>query len=301
MTTSKKRKETIETVARWIFYVVVAIFLFFPFYYMVSRSIMDPDVVSERPVVVFPGWKDLNLHHWQMVLSGRNPNNGEVLDDNYIKYLFNSLKIVGFNIVAVPLSASFVAFGFAKCNFTGKKTLFAIMLSTILLPGTIVQIPLYVQYKNLGMLNTYLPLMLPNLFGGGAMTVFLINQFMRGIPKELDEAAMIDGASAFRRYWQIVLPNCSSVLIFIIIGAFVGNWGDFYGPMIYMTVDNKEKYTLAYAVFKNFSNQGESYASVEATGMRSAVGAMMSIPPLILFVCFQRNMVEGIVMTGIKG
>jgi multiple sugar transport system permease protein len=300
MTMSKKQKETAKTVGLWVFYIAVAVFLFFPFYYMVSRSIMVPERTAERPIIVVPGFKDLSLELWRMVLSGKGPD-GKILDDNYFAYLLNSLKIVGFNIVAVPAAASFVAFGFAKCDFVGKKTVFAIMLATILLPGTIVQIPLYVQYKNLNMLNTYLPLMLPNLFGGGAMNVFLINQFMRGIPHELDEAAEIDGASAFRRYWQIVLPNCTSVLIFIIINTFVGNWGDFYGPMIYMTADSKEKYTLAYAVFKNFSNTGNAYVSPTVEGMRSAVGTLMSIPPLILFFCFQRNMVEGIVMTGIKG
>ncbi|MBP5308523.1 MAG: carbohydrate ABC transporter permease [Clostridia bacterium] len=248
---------------------------------------------AERPIVLIP--TDITFGMWRSIFSGEDSGNSLP----YIKFLFNTMKIVVFNIIFIPLSASFVAFGFAKCKFVGKNVLFAIMLSTILLPATIVQVPLYVLYGDLHLLNTYWPLMLPCVFGGGAMRIFLIRQFMLGIPKELDEAAEIDGAGYFRRYLQITLPNCFAVLIFIIVEVFVSNWGDYYGPMIYMSIAKEEKYTLAYAVFLRFQNSNGIHA--EDVGMRAAVGTLMSFPPLILFFCFQRNMIEGVVMSGIKG
>ena len=292
------RRRSIKTVSKigiWVYYVLLAVFLFFPFYYMLTRSVMTARQAALRPIVLIP--TDFTLEYWKTVFSGSAGDAGKATP--YIKYLFNTLKIVMFNIVMVPLSASFVAFGFAKCKFAGKNIVFAIMLSTIMLPATIVQVPLYVLYGDLHLLNTYWPLMLPCMFGGGAMNVFLIRQFMLGIPKELDEAAEIDGAGYFRRYLQITLPNCFAVLIFIIVGVFVANWGDYYGPMIYMSVVDEEKNTLAYSVFVRFQSSNGLHAGDE--GMRAAVGTLMSFPPLILFFLFQRNMVEGVVMSGIKG
>ncbi|MBQ7163855.1 MAG: carbohydrate ABC transporter permease [Clostridia bacterium] len=287
--------KTAKTVLKWCFYVVVAVFFFFPFYYMLTRSVMSVRQSAARPIVLIP--TDLTLDMWRAVFSGEDAYSDHAVP--YVKFLFNTLKIVVFNIIAVPLSASFVAFGFAKCKFAGKNIIFAVMLSTILLPATIVQVPLYVLFGDLHILNTYWPLMIPNVFGGGAMRIFLIRQFMMGIPKELDEAAEIDGAGYFRRYLQITLPNCTAVLIFIIVEVFVANWGDYYGPMIYMSIAEENKFTLAYAVFLRFQKSVIPRPGDE--GIRAAVGTLMALPPLILFFCFQRNMVEGVVMSGIKG
>ena len=292
---SVKRKNTINTVLRWCLYVVITTFMFFPFYFMVTRSVMTMAQSAERPVVIFP--TDFSLDLWKAVFTGSDFSSDQTTP--YLTFLLNTMYIVLFNVIAVPLSASFVAFGFAKCTFYGKKILFAIMLSTIMLPATIVQVPLYVLYSDMNILNTYLPLTLPNLFGGGAMRIFLIHQFMRGIPRELDEAAMIDGAGYFRRYAQITLPNCVAVLIFVIVEVFVSNWGDYYGPMVYMSVADESKFTLAYVAFLKFQKSAVPRPGDE--GMRAAIGVLMSIPPLVLFFCFQRNMVEGIVMSGIKG
>ncbi|MBP5466626.1 MAG: carbohydrate ABC transporter permease [Clostridia bacterium] len=289
------RIRTVKTVVRWCFYIVAAVFFFFPFYYMLTRSVMTVEQSAARPIKLIP--TEFTSEWWRTVFSGGEDASGGSV--SYMHSLFNTMKIVLFNIIAVPLASSFVAFGFAKCEFTGKKVLFAIMLSTIMLPGTIVQVPLYMLFGKLHILNTYWPLLLPNLFGGGAINIFLIRQFMMGIPKELDEAAEIDGAGYLRRYFQITLPNCTAVLIFIVVNVFVGNWGDYYGPMIYMSIADESQFTLAYSVFLRFQKSAVPLPGDE--GMRSAVGVLMALPPLILFFCFQRYMIEGVVMSGIKG
>ena len=267
-------------------YTVLAVILIFPFYIMLSRSFMAPEQYGAQVVPLFP--TKFTLESWKTV----------IIQNKYFRSLLNTLIIVGFNIVAVPLASSFVAYGFSKCEFYGKKFWFALMLGTLLLPGIVTQVPLYVLFSKMNMLNTYYPLTIPNLLGGGAINVFLIRQFMKTVPKELDEAAVIDGAGALRRYAQLTLPLSTAVLIFIMVGVFVGNWGDYYGPLVYMSVVDAKKYTLAYAIFRSY-NADNAYLSDE--GVMMAAGVFMSVIPLIVFFIFQRRIVEGVMITGIKG
>lgn len=174
--------------------------------------------------------------------------------------------------------------------------MFAAMLGTMMLPSAVTQLPLYIIYSKLGFLNTILPFTIPNLFGGGAVYIFLIRQFMMGIPNELENAAKIDGANAFVRYSRIVVPLCKPVLIYVMVQVFLAYWGDYYGPLVYCTSATAPK-TLALVLY-NFITDNSQGTKVNIL-MAGAV--FMSVIPTILFGIFQKQLIEGVTMGSLKG
>ena len=280
----RRISETGFLTSNYLLLTLIGIVLLFPYFYMVTRSLMSYDQLREQ----IPGFipKPLDLNGWKDAF----------ITGGYVQSTLRTMAIVSFNIVAAPLSASLVAFGFARTKFAGSRILFSMMLGTMMLPGVVTQIPLYTIFNNFGWLNTILPLTIPNLFGGGAIFIFLIRQFMRGIPKELDRAAYIDGANIFQIYWKIILPLCAPVLIFVVISVFNANWGDFYGPLMYMRKAGNE--TLAYRLFLEATSTN---VGTTKENIRMAAGTFMSIFPLILFFIFQKQLIEGVSTTGLKG
>lgn len=278
------RKKKLTNLSLFILMVTIAIVLIFPYVFMVSKSLMNSVEVINPVVQLFP----------------KKPQYTNYVDlfteSDYLKATLNSIIVVTFNIIVVPLSASLIAFSFAKLEWKGKKFMFAFMMSTMMLPGIVTQIPLYVMYSKIGWLDTLKPLMIPNLFGGGAIYIFLLRQFMRAIPKDLEEAAKIDGAGTFRIYWQIILPLCKPVLIYIVVTVFIANWGDYYGPLVFMSSSEAPR-TLPYLIFLQSTDVN---AAANMVHMRMAGSVFLTIVPIILFSIFQKHLIEGIVMTGIK-
>ena len=271
-----------------IVYVVMTVFaavFLIPYIFMFLRAFSGAEQVAQLPVRMWP-----------------KPWTGEAFialfrEGNYFKYTLQTLKIVGFNIIAIPLSSSFVAYGFSKTKFFGKKVIFTVMMSTMMLPGAVLQVPLYVLFaRYLHWTDTILPLTIPNLFGGGAIYIFLVRQYMVSIPRELEEAARLDGANPFLRYFLITLPLCVPVLIFVMITVFNSCWSDFYGPLVYIGKEGAE--TLAYAVFKDAIYK---YVSPIYVNLKMAGGLFMSIFPTILFVIFQKQLIEGVSTSALKG
>jgi len=280
-----KKNNISLTVCYYVISVVLAIVLVFPFLYMLFRSVMTTEQIMVRPVQFFP--KEITFNSYIDMFVG---------EGGYGAALLQTVKIVGFNMIAIPLSGAFVAYGFARMRFPGRNVVFAIMLSTMMIPGAVLQVPLYVMFTDFGWTETIMPLTLPNLFGGGAVYIFLIRQYMRGLPREIEEAGMIDGANPYMRFFLLILPLCVPVLIYIIVNVFNAGWGDFYGPLIYMsTTDNP---TLAFKVFNE-----AIYADVAATkeNNRMAAGVFMSILPVILFIVFQKQLIEGVAVSSLKG
>ena len=265
--------------------IVIAIILIFPYFFMVMKSLMTSEEVVNPVIKLFPN--DPQFKNYIEIFSG----------GQYLKATLNSLYVVGFNMVAVPLSASMIAFSFAKLKWRGRKFMFAFMMSTMMLPAVVTQIPLYVMYSKIGWLDTLKPLTIPNLFGGGAIYIFLLRQFMKGIPRDMEDAAKIDGANTFRFYWSIVLPLCKPVLIYIVVSVFIANWGDYYGPLVFMSSSEAPR-TLPYLIFLQAL---DANASTQMAHMRMVGGVILSIVPMILFIFFQKQLIEGIVMTGSKG
>lgn len=220
-----------------------------------------------------------------------------VMAIDFVGSLWNTMQVAIFNLIAVPLSATFIAFGFARCDFIGKNALFAFMLSTMMLPAVVTQVPLFVLYSNIGWTDTLYPMTIPNITGGGAMFIFLARSFIQSLPREIDNAAKIDGAGPFRRYFYMTLPLCKPIIIYIMVGVFNSAWGDYYGPLVWAVTDNFPT-TIAYAVFNSMEN---ATAAQQYVGIRMAAGTIMSIVPTILFFFFQKQLIEGVAMDGLKG
>lgn len=272
-------RQTVFTVLRYALLTVLALFLLFPFFVLITRSFMQDGDYS-----VLPKLGTLTVRNWHAVF----------VDNRYGKPLLLTLAIVGFNIIVMPLASSFCSYSFARTKWRGKELVFALMLATMMIPGSVLQVPLYVLFNNLGWLNTIMPFTIPNILGGGAVNIFLFRQFMRGLPIELEEAARIDGANALKRYALVTLPLCKPILIFVAVGAFNAGWSDFLSPLIYMTKESS--YTLAVAIY-----QSTVGANASAINVRMASGLFMAILPAIVFFVFQRNLIDGLTVGAVKG
>jgi multiple sugar transport system permease protein len=205
----------------------------------------------------------------------------------------NSLIVTSIAMVGEVLSASLVAYGFARFRFPGRNALFVIVLTTMMIPYPVTIVPSFILFRQLGWLNTYLPLTVPS-FLGPAFSIFLLRQFFLTINRELDDAAKLDGASELRIYWEIILPLSKPALATIAVFSFVANWNDFLNPLIYL--NDTDKYTLALGI--NFLRQARSSVTDPAVQMAGAI--LYVLPPIVLLFVAQRYFVEGIVTTGMK-
>lgn len=279
-----RTKKIISSTVLYAIMTVLAIILIFPYLFMVSKSLMTSEEVVNPQIVLIPSVPQFINYINLFTESG------------YLKATMHTCVIILFNLIAVPVSASLVAYSFAKLRWWGRSFMFAFMLSTMMLPAVVTQLPLYVIYSRIGWIDTLYPFTIPNMFGGGAIYIFLLRQFMMGIPKDMSNAARIDGASQFRIYWNIILPLCKPVLIYVMINVFISYWGDYYGPLIYMHSSDAPR-TLAYVLFLDST---EKDASLFKANMRMAGGVFMSLIPVILFAIFQNQLIDGIIMTGVK-
>ncbi|MDU7475786.1 MAG: carbohydrate ABC transporter permease [Paenibacillus macerans] len=212
----------------------------------------------------------------------------------FFTFLLNTLIILIPVLIGTVFSAALCAYGFARFRFKGKKTLFLVLLATMMLPSQVTLIPMFIMFKEAGWVDTFLPLIVPSFFGGGAFNIFLIRQFMRAIPRDLDESAFVDGANRMQIFLRIILPLSMAPLIAVAIFTFMGVWNDFQGPLIYL--NSTEKYTLALglSMFKGLYN-------VE-WNMLMAATILIMLPALIVFFVAQKYFIEGIsISSAIKG
>ncbi len=272
------------------FFGLLAAIFMFPYFLMLMKSLMTSEEVVNPQLQLFPAVPQFRNY---ILLFAESTYGG----GGYASGLFYTLVVVGSNMLIVPISASIIAFSFAKLQWKGRNFMFALMLSTIMLPAVVTQLPLYVMYTGFGWINTLYPLIIPNLFGGGAINIFLLRQFMLGIPKDMDEAAKIDGAGAFRRYAFITIPLCVPILLYVMVTVLMANWGDFYGPLIYLPSMRAPR-TLAYAIFYDSMNAN---ASTAKANLRMAGGVFMTVIPVVVFALFQKALIEGVAVTGLKG
>lgn len=208
--------------------------------------------------------------------------------------LKNTLELLVFNVVIGMLSSVIVAYGFARYNAKGKAVFFALMLSTVMLPWVVTMVPAYMLWSKVNLIGTKWPLMLPAI-GGGAFNVFMLMQFIRGIPKELDEAATIDGCSKFMILFRIVLPNCVPVLVTILVFSFNGQWADYLGPSLYLKDTDQYTVALGLLLAKNSMYTAPRWNEIMAGCV------IFTLPSIIVYAFSQRYFVRGIVMTGLKG
>lgn len=210
----------------------------------------------------------------------------------FLLFMRNSLMVAVLAVLGQILSSSLVAFGFSRMNFKGRDLLFVVLLATLMVPGQVTLIPLFSIYKSIGWMDSFLPLIVPQ-FTAGAFNVFLIRQFMIGLPRELDESAEIDGATPLRIFGSIVLPNCKPVLIVVGLFTFVAAWQDVMGPLIYLDNPDYRTVSLGLEYFRS------PYVDNRPLLMAGALLSML--PVALLFLIAQRYILAGIATTGMKG
>ncbi len=208
-------------------------------------------------------------------------------------FLRNTMFVTGMCLIGQLFSASLVAYGFARFKFTGKTALFYMLLGTMMLPGQVTMIPTFLIWRNFRLIDTFYPLIVPAYLGGGAFTIFLLRQFFMSIPRDLDEAAMIDGCSYFGIWWRIILPLSKPALTTVVIFSFLSHWDEFMGPLIYL--QSMEKYTVSIGL-RLFQDQYGAQLD-----LLMAASLIHILPCIILFFVAQRYFIKGIVMSGIKG
>lgn len=210
----------------------------------------------------------------------------------FAKFILNSFKLVFWNVIGQVFATSMVAYGFTRFRFPGKDTLFLILLGTLMIPNTITLVPQFILFARIGLVNSYLPLILP-AFAGSPYLIFLMRQYMTTIPYDLDEAAMLDGANRFQILIHVLIPLMVPALVLVTVFTFVDVWNDFLRPLVYLNDPSKFTVSIGLAFF-----QGTKFTAWE---MLMAGSLMAMLPPAILFFLTQKRLMGGIAVTGIKG
>lgn len=287
--TSRRRRSRLK-VSRLILYVVVLILcvLFgFPLFWTLMSSFKTSAEMFAYPPVIIPA--DLQ---WNNYVDALTMERVQVM-----RWFLNSTFIVVLATAGTLFSASLVAYSFARFDYRGRNLLFFITLATMMMPAQVTLIPQFVLFFKLGWINTLKPLWIPFWFGGGGFAIFLMRQFFMSLPKDLDEAALIDGASYFRIFWSILLPLCKPILATLAIITIIATWGDFLGPLIYL--NSPDKFTISVGL--HFFNGSPEVGGEPKQHLLMAVCMLSMLPMIIIFFLGQRFFVQGIVMSGIKG
>ena len=283
---AKRRKDIAFLCVKYFFLVLFSFLFIFPIYVLVINSFMpNEQIMGQRSL--WPSYFYFGTYN-------------KVFTSEYFRYLMNTLTVCVLNVSGVCIASSITAYAIAKMNFYGKNFVFACIMGIVLLPSTVISIPLYIIYSKLNWIGTLYPLWVPIWFGGGTMNIFLVRQFMRGVPKSYSEAASIDGANAFQIYSMIILPQIKPILIYLAVTGLIGNWNDFQGPLMYVR-DNQSGWTLSLALYMLFGTNASSTSVTNLPNIQMAVGVMMMIPCVIIFCFFQKEIMEGIATIGIKG
>lgn len=264
----------------YILLILLSIAMLFPFFWMVRSAFMTNREIMTTPIQWLPSHYD--LENFKKAFE-RAP---------FGKYFINSAIIVLINMVGCILSSSFIAFGFSRLRFPGRKLWFALLLSTMMIPQTVLMIPQFLIWQSVGGYNTFLPLTVPCFFGN-AFNVFLVRQFYAGIPKEYDEAALVDGASYFTIYSKILVPMAKPVLCSVGVFTFMSTWNDFMGPLLYLDKENLKTVSLA---LQNFMGQHNS-----EWNLMMALSTVITLPMIAVYFMAQRYFIEGITFSGLKG
>jgi ABC-type glycerol-3-phosphate transport system permease component len=256
------------------------VLVFFPIAWAVSTSLKNPGDIFLYPPTWIP-----NPIRWQNYVEA-------MTTADFGRYFLNTAFITVVDIVAKVMSCSLVAFSFARLRWWGRDILFMVMISTLMLPQQVTLIPQFIIYRQLGWIDTFLPLIVPNLFGGPFFT-FLLRQFFLSIPTDLDDAARIDGCSSWGVYWKIILPLSRPALMMVAIYVFNITWNDFFGPLIYL--HNRNNYTISLGLQAFQTQAGPEWHLI----MAASIVAML--PVLVLFFFGQRYFIQGVVFSGVKG
>ena len=279
------RKHKIKsTIIYHVFCIALSFVMVYPLLWLLSSSFKDSaDVFSNSYSLIPEKW---NFSNYAIGWEGF----GGIGFGTFFK---NSFVLTLIQTLGAVISSVMVGYGFARIKFKGSNMLFGIMLMTMMIPYQIIMIPQFVMFHNFGWVNTYLPLILPAC-AGRAFDIFLIVQFVKGIPYEMDEAAMIDGCNEFTKFTKVILPLIKPVVATVFIFNFYQRWDDFMGPLLYL--NSPEKYTISLAL-RSFA---DSMSAVN-WGAMFAMSVLSLIPVILIYLFAQNQITEGISTTGLKG
>jgi multiple sugar transport system permease protein len=272
----------LRRLAKHVVLVLVGFVMLYPLLWMLSSSFKPTALIFRDPALV-PS--EIDLSNYTLGWTA--------LQHPFTHYLMNSAVIVVGSVLGNLLSCSMAAYAFARLNFRGRRLWFAVMLMSIMLPIHVVIVPQYVLFSQLEWINTYLPLIVPKLLATDAFFVFLMVQFFRGIPRELGEAAYIDGAGHVRIFFGIMLPLSIPALATTAIFTFIWTWNDFYSQLIFLT--DPDMYTVPVALRTFVDSTGES-----SWGPLFAMSIVSLVPIFLVFLFGQKHLVKGIATTGLK-
>lgn len=263
---------------------ILALAFFFPFFYAIGDSLKTAKVMYQYPPILFPA----NPQFINYVTA--------FTTFPFVTWYRNTFEVVILYTAGIVIMSTIVAYGFARFDFRFRNVLFIITIATLMIPSQVMLIPRYIEFHLIGWLNTLLPLWVPAWFGGSPFAIFLMRQFLMTLPRELDEAAIIDGASYPRILWQILAPLCKPAIATLAILSVIASWDNFLEPIIYL--QTQDKFTVSIGIWY-FKDQEFQVTPTDQLLMAAAVTSV--IPLIVLFFSFQRYFVEGIVLTGIKG
>lgn len=273
-----KQKVIMDWVVR-LSLILLILIMICPILWLLLTSLKSDTELFTRPVVWIP--KRLMWSNYINLLT----------HSEFPMYFRNSMIIAVGSTVGTLMASTLVAYGFGKISWRGREAVFLVMLVTMMIPFQVLMIPLFTVFKHLGWIGTIAPLVVPWWFGD-ALSIFIIRQFLMGIPNEISEAARIDGCNEFGIFTLVILPQLKSVLWVVVIFAFMASWNDFLGPLIYL-VDNSQ-FTLSLGLYSFLSSHVKEWQTM------FAYAVLMSIPPVVLYALGQKYFIKGLAITSLK-
>ncbi|PXW97499.1 oligogalacturonide transport system permease protein [Sphaerotilus hippei] len=279
-----QRRELLSTLVRYTLLITVGVLMLYPLIWLVGASFKsNAEIFSE--IGFWPDRLDFSAY-----VKGWKTST----EFTFATYFLNSFAIIVPRIIVTVISCVMVAYAFARFEFWGRKVLFGIMIATMMLPQIILRVPQYLMYKEFGWLDTYLPLIVPSAFATDAFFIFLLVQFLRAVPRDMEEAAQIDGCNSAQLLWYIIVPLLKPAIISVVVFQFIWTMNDFMGPLIYLSTVEHYPVSLALKMSIGATEEVE-WASV------IAISVVALLPSVIVFFMAQRHFIEGATSSGIKG
>jgi len=276
-----KKQNLILRLFIYVVLVLGTVISLFPFYWMIKSSLVDLAHIFEVPLRFIP--TNPQLSNYVTALS-QYP---------FGKFFQNSLVVTSLTIIGTLFTSSLCAYAFSRLKWKGRDLVFSVILTGLMLPFFVVMIPQFMGWQRLGFYDTFVPLIAPAWFGGGVFNIFLLRQFFMGIPKDMDEAARIDGASYFRIYAQIIVPLSKQAMVVVGLLTYLNSWNDYLAPILFLSSESKYTLMLGLNLFLGSYSAQWNYMM--------AATAIVVLPSLIIYLFAQKYFIEGIAMTGVKG
>lgn len=281
----KNTNETVNKAVRYLVLIVGAFIMLYPILWLIGATFKtNTEIFTE--ISLIPSRIDFTpyIEGWRTST-----------EYTFATYFANTFQIIIPKVIGTLISATLTAYGFGRFDFPFKRILFMLLISTLFLPEVVLRIPQYIMFRELGVLNTYVPLIAPDALAQNAFFVFMMVQFLRAIPADLDEAAYIDGANSFEVLWRILLPSMKPVLINTVVFQFIWTFNDFLGPLIYITSVNKYPVSLALQMSVDATSGHVEYNQI------FAMSVIALLPAIILFFVLQKYFIGADISSGIKG